>query len=70
MNLFGLEITSSNGNRNGYVKKTDCVSLHNQANEHNKERYGSLEQRIKDLKDHVDTRFDDLKGLINRRHDR
>lgn len=55
MNLFGLEITTSKNGK--YIKKASCREMRESISE-------VLNQRIEDLKDHIDTRFEDMKTLI------
>jgi len=61
MNLFGLDISLSKKqgdcNGDGCVKEKDCERIHGTL-------ASALDNRFTSLKDHIDTRIDDLKDFI------
>jgi len=59
MNLFGLDVTLSKNreNANGCVKKGDCERIHDTLSD-------ALDTRFTSLKEHINTRIDDLKDFI------
>ena len=56
MNLFGVELKwNGRGNKNGkYVRQEECHQAQDNIN-----------RRLDDFRDHMDTRFNDIKDLIN-----
>lgn len=55
MNLFGVEI--SFGKNGKYIKREECTETHDNLQK-------VLDQRIADLKGHIDTRFEDYKDFF------
>lgn len=56
MNLFGVEISMSNKkDEKCYIEREDCHKA-----------MEAVDQRISDLKSHIDTRLDDIKDLIKK----
>jgi hypothetical protein len=53
---FGVEIKLS-GSNGQYVKHSDCIEKHEPIKD-------ALNQRIEDLKGHIDKRFDDFKDFL------
>ena len=60
MNLFGLDISLSRKeayNGDGHVKEKDCERTHDTLAD-------TLDSRFTSLKEHIDTRINDLKDFI------
>jgi hypothetical protein len=59
MNLLGLEISFSKNGK--YVKQEECLKEHNLLTL-------DLDRRFSSLKEHVDTRVEDLKDFLLKNH--
>lgn len=65
MNLFGIEITFASKKQDDAVRKSEENDLIRRHECH--KAMDMLNQRFADLKEHIDTRFEDIKDLLLKR---